>query len=372
MSSRIVDNAQSCYNGQMRTVVQIAACFLLSSHALADLPKSVLRMLDKRRPELKEVLALTTKRQHELLLERFADLLPKSNLYLFEKVDRDELLSYLKLKFPVEQDPKDAPHKEESLKGLSETLGARARGQTIDIDFKCSDGTYGFPLQVESKKDALRLTLRGIEVPTLEQQARNPSYCLEIEVSSSRKSLRIENLRTQTVACALPVRRAGECLLELAEWIGQQLDAERSTLADFSKVRCPRNSAFTDLRRLKIFKEGQGWYEKKGYGQVNLSEDIYVKRLKEFRGYAIDALRRNLEVKQVGGEQIDLLDARVSKYFGEGNADPTFSAFMRWLWDDDCIAYIEIEKLVFLRKNALEIGKLYPEVYDFVKPLSPK
>lgn len=382
--------------------------FLCTAPAFSTLPDAVTTAISKKHADLEMRLSNMHQEQHRLLLDRLVDLMLESRLFVGLKIDREELKAYVDKRFVFRTKAIEAPTKkgkalnvfdekaEKYLSLLLERFAGNPRGDIVDLNFTCGGHRYELPFDVIDDEDSLRLTLYGVEVPQepagllsneeLLSTGRegHSDECLAVSFDYDTKGAEVLSLASKKAACPLPAAKGGECLLSIAESISRALGSDKLELVDDSTFKCRTNKEVADYRKLMTFQEGRGWYEKHGFqpdfrdyddneGTAKSEAERVAElsaNLRAFVNYRLSSLLNN--VKRIPQNSFSKPDAKnlfiqKAEPYLALHKEGTAAQFMSWLWKEDCVSYIEIDKYVFVRSAGLEITRLYSDNDHFVK-----
>jgi len=349
--------------------VLLTTALFFSFRAMADLPKAVIDLIAAQKLRFSEVLSQSDATQRKLTLERFADILFASPLrYDFDKA---ELVDFLDKSFPEQL---SSPRKvrlsdfgELSVRQLVNGTAAKQRGDILDIPVQCEARAYTVPVHISDNREVLTFSVEGVGVPDFDEEVVE-SKCLQLNIYAKEDMARLSHIATKVAACPLPSEKAGNCLLRVAERIGKALGKKRLRVMDSSKFRCTNDRRMTNLRRLQIYKEGKGWYEKQDFVS---SSPQYEGKVKRFLKYTIDALLKDVAKHSGESEQATLLKALSEEYLLVKPDDNKVAGFMKWLWDKDCENYNSLDDFLFRGEQRFKISRLYPQEDVFFKELTP-
>lgn len=342
-----------------------------SGFSLGTLPKSVANGIRQNQSlEFKNVLKDVRPTHRELIIERYAELLLQSPVTAELEFKKDELIQFLRSEFitPL-QGAESSPKKLKSANGrtkatqrdieiLVQQFKGQDRGNVVDINVLCGENAVELPLEIIDEKDKLALRLNGIGIPqTLSYTGEHNSHCLEVVFFRKSESALLSWIGTRAAACPISSFRAGECLLDASEQIAKALGRKSIDLIDESDIVCSKNRKPANLTRLKIYQEGKGWYEKKGYlppGKV----DSYRAKIAASISYPLSTLLNKLD-NATSKESARILLSQKAVDFMQLDQEKTVAKFMSWLWDNDCTAYIELDRLLKNQSSEIEFPNIY-------------
>jgi hypothetical protein len=365
----------------MRTLLSILRAVpvcLFASGVGAVVPERVTDIFNRQRPQIIKLLSSMDKSQYELLLDRYVDLMSESLLFADHKIDKDELRTLVRAQLPFSPRAEEAPTKKSKVHNakadfskhvelLINAFQGQTRGDEIVLHFVCGQKDYELPFVVINDPTGFALKMKGILIPDERADIGKEGNCLNMYFLQGYNKAMLTSLASKAVACPIPSEKGGSCLLEAAESISRVLSKDFLTVVDGSKLKCKDDKRSANLRRLKIYQGGQGWYEEHGF-----LSSVRPKTMKDeeaaFSKYPLWLLVKDVSMTQVGNphREVFLAGARL---FLEANKDATVGQYMSKLWKENCAAYIDID--MFLMESPLKLTQeLYPRSIGFEKPLN--
>lgn len=344
-----------------------------SGYAIGTLPRVVSNSIkEKQSIEFQRVLSDANPAQRQLIIDRYSDLLLQSPVSAGIGIKREELIQFLNAEFllplqGLESSPKKPKTTTKRTKTSEQDIGTlvqkfqgRDRGNVLDLNIICGENSVELPFEILDDKDSLTLRLNGIPIPqTPDYFAGTTGNCLEVTFYRDSKSALLSWIGTQDIACPISLPRTGECLLDASEQISRALGSTRLDLMDVADIRCSKNKRTTNLTRLKIYQEGKGWYEKKGFLPPR-NPDSYREKIAASLSYNLSSLLTKIEGMTTNKPAAKNLLVKKAVEFMMLDQGKTLAKFMSWLWKEDCAAYIEIDSYL---KSQSSISD-FPNIYD--------
>lgn len=357
--------------------------FLQAGWAEAKLPREVRDFLTSQQGVFESVMSKLDSEQYALILERYQDRLLESRIFQSIKIDRNDLADFMRERFAFRTiSPRgrkkdelgdtlvDQALLEKRIAKLIAAFNGKQRDNILDLEFVCGDSKMRFPFEVFSGYEPIEFRIFGIGIPNSIRDRPVENSCLVLEIPAHDTESAISWIGTRETACPIPANRAGECLLSVAEKMSQALKMKTVTLRDEAEVLCKDNRKPVNFARLKIYQEGESWYQRLGYMPKNIK--AYEEQLSGFRNYPFAKLKdafASHNPKSGDAKFIKTLGGRFDAFLILKKTEPTTSEFMTWLWDADCATYQRLDAFLFEKAKTFEFARLYPETTTLTKEL---